>query len=48
VQIASLKSTLGSQNYVLPASVDEGSIRSIVIWCEPVRIAYAAATLRPA
>jgi hypothetical protein len=48
VQIASLKSTLGSQNYVLPDSVDESSIRSIVIWCEPVRIAYAAVTLRPA
>ena len=47
VQIASLKSTLGSQNYVLPDSVDESSIRSIVIWCEPVRIAYAAATLQP-
>lgn len=46
-QIAALKSTVGDQNYLLPADVDERSVRSIVIWCEPVRIAYAAATLTP-
>ncbi|MDT5209058.1 MAG: hypothetical protein QOF67_1473, partial [Mycobacterium sp.] len=23
-------------------------VRSVVIWCEPVQIAYTAATLRPA
>jgi hypothetical protein len=45
-QVAALKSTLGSQNYVLPRSVREADIRSIVIWCEPVRIAYTAARLR--
>jgi len=45
-QIAVLKSTLGSQNYVLPRSVTEDDFRSIVIWCEPVRIAYTAAGLR--
>jgi hypothetical protein len=44
-QIALLKSTVGDQNYVLPRGLDEDSIRSVVIWCEPVRIAYAAATL---
>ena len=42
-----LKSTLGSQNYVLPRGTRPRDVRSIVIWCEPVRIAYAAAALRP-
>lgn len=46
-QIALLKSTLGSQNYLLPRNVDAGSFRSIVIWCEPVLIAYGAAALSP-
>ncbi|HET8953549.1 MAG TPA: DM13 domain-containing protein [Solirubrobacteraceae bacterium] len=45
-QIAELKSTLGDQNYVLPASVRAADARSIVIWCEPVRIAYTAAPMR--
>ena len=42
-----LKSTLGEQNYLLPASVKASRVRSIVIWCEPVQIAYTAASLRP-
>lgn len=45
VEFAALKSTLGDQNYVLPRSADASRIRSIVIWCEPVRIVYTAATL---
>lgn len=46
-EIALLKSTLGTQNYVLPRGVDAGSFRSIVIWCEPVLIAYGGASLSP-
>ncbi len=46
VEIAPLKSTLGSQNYLLPRSLNVEKLRSVVIWCEPVRIAYTAATLR--
>jgi hypothetical protein len=45
-EIGLLKSTLGSQNYVLPRSVDASDLKSIVIWCEPVRIAYTAARLK--
>ena len=45
-EVALLKSTLGSQNYVLPRSVKEDEARSIVIWCEPVRIVYTAAALK--
>ena len=44
--VALLKSTLGDQNYLLPKSVDADAVRSIVIWCEPVRIVYTAAGLR--
>jgi hypothetical protein len=46
VEFAALKSTLGDQNYLLPRSADAARIRSIVIWCEPVQIAYTAAALR--
>ncbi len=45
-KVANLKATIGAQNYVLPADVKLADVRSIVIWCEPVRIAYTAATLK--
>lgn len=45
VEISNLKSTLGSQNYEIPASIPTEKIRSIVIWCQPVQIAYAAVAL---
>jgi hypothetical protein len=44
--LAALKSTLGDQNYLLPRGTDPEDVRSVVIWCAPVRIAYTAATLR--
>ena len=40
-----LKSTIGAQNYVLGRGIDAGRIRSILIWCEPIRIVYTAAAL---
>ena len=45
--LAGLKSTLGEQNYLLPKGTSLRDVRSIVIWCEPVQIAYTAAALRP-
>lgn len=45
ISIARLKATGGAQNYLLPAGLSEEQVRSVVIWCEPVRVAYAAATL---
>jgi hypothetical protein len=45
LQIASLKSTGGAQNYLLPADLAEDEIGSVVIWCEPIQVAYAAARL---
>jgi hypothetical protein len=44
--LGALKSTLGEQNFLLPKKVKAKSIRSIVIWCQPVQIAYTAAALR--
>jgi hypothetical protein len=45
IELGNLKSTLGTQNYELPASLPTEKIKSIVIWCQPVAIAYAAAAL---
>ncbi len=45
VELGPLRSTLGNQNYVLPADVTVDQMRSVVIWCEPVGIAYTAAAL---
>jgi Electron transfer DM13 len=45
VQIGLLKSTLGEQNYVLPAGTSQSSVRSVAIWCKPIQIAYTAASL---
>jgi hypothetical protein len=44
-QIAELTATAGPQNYLRPADVNSSRIRSVVIWCEPVHTAYAAAAL---
>lgn len=43
--LGNLKSTVGNQNYVIPPEIPVDRVRSIVIWCQPVAIAYAAAAL---
>ena len=45
VVLGNLKSTVGNQNYDVPSSVPTDHIRSVVVWCEPVAIAYTAAGL---
>lgn len=45
VELTNLKSTIGNQNYEIPASIPTEKIKSVVIWCQPVQIAYAAVTL---
>lgn len=45
-ELTLLKSTGGEQNYLLPEGVEADSVRSVVIWCAPIRIAYTAAALR--
>lgn len=44
---APLPITAGSLNFVLPADLDPGAYRSVVIWCPIIASAYAGATLRP-
>lgn len=48
VDIGNLKSTLGNQNYELPVDLPTDQIQSVIIWCEPVRVAYSAASLTAA
>jgi len=42
-----LRSTLGTYNQLLPPEVSVDDIRSIVIWCPTVTIAFGAASMRP-
>ena len=44
--LGNLKSTVGSQNYEIPPNIPIDKVRSIVIWCALVAIAYAAAALK--
>jgi len=46
VSVAALEATAGTMNFVVPAGVDLARYRSVVIWCEVTRNAYAAAVLR--
>jgi hypothetical protein len=45
-QVAFLKATLGSMNYLVPPEVDVTRYRSVVIWCEITNNAYGAGTLQ--
>jgi len=45
--VASLDVTAGSMNFTVPSSVKPSSYRSVVIWCERLHSAYAAASLKP-
>lgn len=45
VQVSFLKATTGAMNYELPEGIDLSRFRSIVIWCELTKNAYAAAIL---
>lgn len=47
VVLGNLKSTVGAENYVLPPDLVPEKVKSVVIWCAPVRIAYTAAVLAP-
>ncbi|MGI8407266.1 MAG: DM13 domain-containing protein [Actinomycetota bacterium] len=44
-EIALMPVTTGSINYKIPDSIDLKDWQSIVVWCEPLHIAYAGATL---
>lgn len=46
VELGPIKATAGEQNYLLPPDLDADQALSVVIWCVPQRIAFAAAPLR--
>ena len=43
--VAPLKATVGNMNYEVPPDIDVSRYKSIVIWCEITRNAYAAAAI---
>ena len=45
IEISNLKSTIGSQNYEIPASIPTEKIKSVVIWCRRFTYAFGAAVL---
>ena len=45
VDLGKLKGNIGDQNYDIPADLDLGQFRSVVIWCQPFRVPFAAAAL---
>jgi hypothetical protein len=45
VDLGELKGNIGSQNYDLPANLDLSQFKSVVIWCQPFRVPFAAAPL---
>lgn len=45
VDLGLLKGNAGSQNYDLPAELDLSQFKSVVIWCQPFRVPFAAAPL---
>lgn len=46
-EIGNLKSTLGDENFMVPDDLPAEKIKSVVIWCAPVRVAYTGAVLSP-
>ena len=45
IPLAALKSTRGSQNYLLPENLARAEVGSVVIWRTPIKMAYTAAAL---
>jgi len=47
VDLGRLKAFTGSQNYAIPAGVDLGKYKSVVIWCEQFDVLISPAALEP-
>jgi hypothetical protein len=45
VEVALLKGNVGNQNYELPATLDVGKFKSVVIYCKRFSVLFASATL---
>ena len=47
VNLGDLKGNLGDQNYEIPAGVDLGRYRTVVLWCVRFSVAFGTAPLDP-
>ena len=45
LDLGSLKGNVGNQNYELPAGLDLSAYQSVVIYCQPFHVLFAAASL---
>jgi hypothetical protein len=45
IEVARLKSNIGSQNYELPADGDISRVRSVVIYCKQFSVVFSSAEL---
>ena len=45
VDLGDLKANVGDQNYLVPAAVDVGQYRSVVVWCKRFSVGFAVAPL---
>jgi hypothetical protein len=45
IDLGSLKGNVGNQNYELPADLDLSEYKSVVIYCQPFHVIFAAASL---
>lgn len=46
LNLGSLKGNVGNQNYEIPAEIDLGRYKSVVIYCLPFQVVFSTATLR--
>jgi hypothetical protein len=46
IELGKLKATDGSFNYALPADIDVGAARSVVIWCKAFSVQFGVAELK--
>jgi len=47
VEVGPLKSTLGSQNYLVPDDAPPDAYQSVIVWSSPLSQAFTAASLAP-
>lgn len=45
IELALLTATQGNQNYALPADLDLGAYKSVVIYCQAFHVVFSTATL---
>ena len=46
VDLGQLKGNQGAQNYSVPINLDISKFRSVIIWCQPFKVPFIAATFK--